>query len=180
MTQLETTPIKDGILANQVIIDAGSKLSQEYLNHKPPFKPQKPESPLKPFNFGSGDSMLENDRRQILEFKNGDRLQIQRNGGEITSLIDKTFNKIAIPGDGENLLPADAPMEMYRLSNGALYTRVKLSGVQTLSNDGSVVVIDDQGIREFHRGDNCTVFARKSKNILEYLETNDPFGPTKK
>jgi|GEM_PF-3159203 len=173
MTKRETTPAKDGSFANQVFIDAGTKLSEEYTYHLTPFKPQKPENPLKPIDFGTGDSMLENEYQQILEFKNGDRLCIQRNSGKIISLIDKNFNEIAIPGDGKNLAPADAPTEMHRLSNGALYVLDKTTGEQTLVNkDGSSVVIDREGICRFQRGDKCTVFARKQKTGLEYLEEN--------
>ena len=173
MSKLERTPAKDGILDNQVFIDANTKLSGEYIYHLLPFKPQKPENPLKPCDFGTGDSMLEYEYRQIVEFKNGDRLSIQRNGGEITSLTDKNFNKIDIPGDGKNLAPADAPTEMYRLSNGALYIKDKRTGEQTLVNkDGSSVVIDNEGIRRFQRGDQCIVFAREQKSGLEYLEEN--------
>lgn len=180
MSNLEKTPIKDTILDNQEIINANRKLLEEYLPYKPLLKPlteplikpTKPESPFELFDFGTGDEMLGNEYRQYVNFKNGDHLDIRRNGGKITSLTDKNFNKIDIPGDGKNLAPADAPTEMYRLSNGALYIKDKSTGEQTLINDGSSIVIDSEGIREFKRGNQCTVFARERKSGLEYLKDN--------
>lgn len=128
---------------------------------------------MEPMDLGTGDTMYKDPLglSQSLKMKNGDYLIVARNGGQIIGLQDKNGKEIAVPGDGENLAPPDAPTEMYRLSNGALYVRDKQSGEQELINkDGSRIKIDDQGICEIQRGHTIVSFGRKLSRDDNFIE----------
>ncbi len=134
-------------------------------------------------DLGTGDKLYRYaELSERLDMKNGDSLHVGRKGGKIIGLKDKAGNQIAVPGDSENIAPPDSPMEMYRLSNGALYIKDNVSGDQILVNkDGSRVVIDNEGIHEVRRDHTIVGFGRKLiKGGTDHLEAEDIFNPAKK
>jgi len=156
MNRFEDTKLSDAASIGKEVSEASQKIVQEISSHWQEAKAKK---------LSTGDTLYETPVSQHLHMENGDRLSIQRKGGKIIRLTDKDGNEVKVPGDSENLAPANAPMEMYRLSNGAMYINDKQSGRKTLLNtDGSKIVLDNEGLLFIQRDNEGVGFARTHNN----------------